>query len=870
MVDRILAARHGQLVLVRAPAGFGKTTVMQQAREALVDEGVATAWLTVDPADNDVNRFLGFLAVAFDAVAPDSGGEETLSDRATGELALELLDQVAGCQQPFSLFIDDFETVQNSTVLGLVRELVDHLPAHSQLIIGSRAVPDLGFGRLRAQGRLLEIEPPDLRFSIEETTRFLRECRGLSSLVEEHIAKLHSSTEGWAAALWLVSMALERRPEPAAFIDGFSGSSAAITDYLAEDVFANLPQSLRLFLLRTSILHQLHGDVCDAVTGDRKGGEVLAELHRRNLFVTPLDEEQSWFRYHSLFKDFLRSQLERTLPEEIPALHAAAARWYGEHGRPVAAIEHALASGQLDAAQELLSDHAERLLLEGRFRLLSRWLTAMPSDALDQQPRLKLVLVWALAFSRGYKEAMSILQDMDTDAALDAETRAHMLSVRPMLLTMMDQVEAAYEEARHNLTALTPGVNFPYSMLANSFAYLAMVRGRYQEACDFLEESRRAQEGGAGLFSMIYSEVVEATIDLLQGRLRQATHRYRAAAATRPGHGRFNTNGNVMAGIPLAEVLYETNRIDQAERLLAVYVPLIRGVRLPDQMISAHVIMARIAALKGDRDAAFQLLTELEYLGYQDQLPRVVASAKLERLRQCLVAGDYHGASAELAKTRDRALWKRITHYSSLGNDLETLTLARLRLLTYGRAPQRAIAPLRQAVAETERGQRYRRALKLRMLLAGALDRAGRADEALQELHSALRFAAPEGFIRIALDEGEAVISLIPKFAARPESADLPGDYLQRLIDASGESGGEAPPAVEPLPETRLAEPLTRKEQRVLEELAEGHSNSGIAQVLFVSESTVRTHLRNIYAKLNASNRTEAVAIARRLGLVKG
>ncbi len=866
VVERMQSDGTGQLVLVRAPAGFGKTTVMRQCREALIDDGVATAWLTLDPADNDVNRFLGFLSVAFDAVVPGPPMEEVLGESATGELALGLMDRVAGCRQRFVIFLDDFESVQNSTVLGLVRELVDHLPEGCRLIIGSRVVPDLGFGRLRAQGRLLEIEPPDLRFSLDETVRFLRECRGLP-LDDGQIARLHGATEGWAAALWLASMALERRADPDLFIDRFSGSTAAITDYLAEDVFGNLPETLRQFLLRTSILKQLNGALCDAVTGGDNGEALLAELHRRNLFIVPMNEEQSWFRYHSLFRDFLQGQLERSLPEEIPVLHRAAALWYCEQQRPVAAIEHALASEQTELALEMLTEHAERLLLEGRFRLLSRWLTAVPSEALDARPLLKVVLVWALAFSRGYKEGLAVLESMDTAALPDPQARAHVLSVRPMLLTMMDQVECAYAEARDNLRTLKPGVNFPYSMLANSYAYLAMVKGYYQEACGFLEESRRAQEGGTGLFSMIYSEVVEATIDLLQGRLRQATRRFSIAAATRPGEGHYNTNGNVMAGIPLAEVLYESNRIEQAERLLTVYVPLIRGVRLPDQMISAHVTMARIAALKGGRDTAFQLLTELEYLGYQGQLPRVVASARLERLRQCLVSGDVAGARAELARTWDKALWERVTPYSSLGNDVETLTLSRLRLLTYGRAPLRAVGPLRQAVAETEAGQRHRRALKLRMLLAGALGRGGRTEEALAELLAALRLAAVEGFIRIAVDEGDAVTDLIRLLAARPEAAELPGDYLQRLLAACGMG------AVSGQPEgasssTELMEPLTRKERLVLERLAEGHSNGGIAKALFVSESTVRTHLRNINAKLNARNRTEAVAIARRLGLV--
>lgn len=870
VVDRIADDRDSRLVLIRAPAGFGKTTVMQQARDACEARQVATAWLTVDPADNDVNRFLAFLSAALDRIAAVGDGQREpavahlqLRDEASGELALELMDRVASCTVPFSLFIDEFESVQNSTVLGLVRELVDHVPAGSQLILGSRSVPELGFGRLRARGLLLEIEPADLRFSIDEATHFLRDHRGLS-LDGNQIARLHETTEGWAAALWLASMAVERRADAGAFLEGFSGSSAAIADYLAEDVFANLPEALQTFLLRTSVLHQLNGSLCNAVAGVEDGDALLEELERRNLFLLPLSDDRSWYRYHSLFRDFLRSLLARQRPGEVAALHRAAADWYRRQGRPIPAVEHALASDESDTAVAILLDNAEQLLIEGRFRLLSRWLGALPSDALDAHPRLRVVHVWALAFSRGYKEGMGILARMD-DGEMDAETRAHVLSVRPMLLTMMDHVEQAYDEAMVNLQKLEAGVNFPYSMLANSAAYLAMIKGHYGESRQLLEASRLAQDGGTGRFNMIYSEVVEATIDLLRGRLRQATQRFRVAAGTQHGHRRFDTNGNVMAGVPLAEVLYETNALDQAERLLNVYVPLVRGVRLPDQMISAHVTMSRIAALRGDTESAFQLLTDLEYLGYEGQLPRVVSSARLERLRHCLIQGDLHGARNEYLRARDRELWARVTPYSALGNDIETLALARLRLLAHGPRPERAVAPLRHAVSETERNRRHRRALKLRLLLAAALARSGDHEQAMVELEPAMRFAADEGFVRIIADEGDVVIGPVRAFTTSRAGANLPADYRERLYAACGvgddtAAGGCAAGA--------MPEPLTPKEVRVLEQLAAGNSNSGIAAMLFVSESTVRTHLRNINAKLDARNRTEAVAIARRLGLV--
>ncbi|MCC5859035.1 MAG: AAA family ATPase [Ectothiorhodospiraceae bacterium] len=863
-----------RLTLVRAPAGFGKSTVMRQSLEQLQQAGVATAWVTVDASDNDVSRFLSYVAAAIARLSPTdqrNGEPDAAGARTDGELALRLMESVAGQGLPFVLFLDDFESVQNTSVLGLVREIIDYLPSGGRLVIGSRNVPDLGFAALRARGALMEIEPEDLRFTPEESRDFLRNQRGLT-LSDPQVARLHARTEGWAAALWLASLALERRPEPEQFIAEFSGSSSAIADYLAEDVLAHLPERLQEFLLRTSLLDQLTPSLCDAVTGRQDSRQRLQELEHRNLFLVPQDDQRQWYRYHSLFADFLRAQCRRTLAEEIPELHRRAARWYCAHNRPIPAIENALAAGDYTLALPMLSDHAEQLLLRARFRLLVRWLDSIPEEALSDYPVLRQIHVWATAYSRGYLDALKLLERVDADprTQCDPDARTHRLAAGATLMTLMDRPEQGYREGKQNLRTLRPERSFAYSMLTNAVAYLAMILGHYQEARALLDESRRTQNSGHGLFDMMYSESVEAIIDLLQGRLRQAVPRFQLVAGQQAQPDSGAARGSMMAGIPLAEVLYESDECERAERLLNVYVPLVKVVRLPDQLISGHIILARLAANRGQIDQARQILTELEYLGHHGQLARVVSSARLERVRLHLVLGEREAAAAELARARDIRLWRRIMSYSMLGNDVETLTLGRLRLILHGPRPTRAIPVLRRALEDAGRARRLRRALKLRILLAWALKTAGQDDEATSQLDTALTQAAAQGFIRMFLDEGTAVTTLV-RDRLTQLSAGLPGPvlpkaFIRKLLQATGAA---------PDPDTEAeqgpgipAEALTRKEREVLALLAEGGSNLAIAQRLFVSETTVRTHLRNINAKLNARNRTQAVAIARRLGLI--
>ncbi|WP_116358135.1 LuxR C-terminal-related transcriptional regulator [Cupriavidus taiwanensis] len=879
--DAVCAAGFVKLVLVRAPAGFGKTTAMLQCRARLEAAGGRTAWLTLDRADNDASRFLGSIEAAIaqglGSGGPDRSAPQTLAQD-PGEQALALIDRLASHHGDFTLFLDDFEAIQNAAVAGLVWQLVESLPPGCRVVIGTRWVPETGLARLRARGELLEIEPAQLRFSADETASFLRQARGLK-LEPSAISVLHRRTEGWATALWLASVALERRTQPEGFIAGFSGSNAAIADYLVEDVFLHLPEPVRDFLLRTSILDQLCGPLCDAVCQPASGSseEILAWLERANLFLLPLESErygergsgaapEQWYRYHSLFSGFLRAQLAQAMPEAMPQLHLSASRWYESQGRLVPAIEHAFAAGALAHALQLLDGAADDLLAQGRMRLLTRWLEAVPADELARLPKLQIARVWAVSFTRGPAEAIGLLQQIPTEGAA-GDLLAHIRALRHMLLNMMDRFDDARAFARNELPPLPMGYAFPDAILATSMARLAAVAGDYPEARRLLQVARHAVRGSDSNFNKIFSEAVEGLIDLRQGRLQQALARFRIAASTMLPNRFGPTNGNAMAGILLAEGLYESGDSERASRLLNVYLPLSRDLGLPDQIITGHAVLARIAFERRETDQAHEWLAQLEALGHHRGLTRLVMAAMLERARLALRQGNVHAAQEAIERAADPALWRTRPGVSSFASDVEDITLGRLRLDLYARPGTPVREAIERELAAAAGNQLMRRALKLRILLAQAWQRTGDGAHALVVMGEALRFGAAEGFVRIFADEGDDVRRLVADACAR-QSASLPPPYVEKLLQACGQAAAEptggagrpAPPA--------LVEPLTPKEQKVLHLLAEGYSNVAMAERLFVSETTVRTHLRNISAKLHASNRTQAVAIARQLGLL--
>lgn len=846
-----------RVVLVRAPAGFGKTTAMRQMRERLQAEGQATAWLTLDAADNDVARFLQCLGAAVSGL--DAGRDPESGD---------LLQALASEGRPFVLFIDDFEVLHNDAVLGLVRQLTEQLPERGRLVIGSRVLPALGLGRLRTSGQLLEIDAALLRFSEAEAEEFFR-LRGCP-LAREAVVRLVDRTEGWIGALWLASLALERHGPHSDFVERFSGSEHAVADYLAEDVLAQQSAPVRDFLLRTSILRTLDASVCQALVPRADGTAMLQALEQAHLFLSPLDGEspggRSW-RYHSLFADFLRAQLQRELPHEVARLHLAASGWYESQGRPVPAIEHALEGGDLPHARNLLARHAESLMEQGRMRLLSRWFAAMPAPLMADAPMLQAIAACADCFTCGPWQAQ---RRLETAAACgDPAASALFTALRPLLLAMMDRVEEAAPLGRQALARLPTCRPFADSTLANAMAYVTSVLGDAGEARRLLDTARSTQAGS--LFSRMYTEAMEGVLDLSSGRLRQAAARFRVALAATPRSASYNpANGNAWAGVLHAGVLYEANDLGGADHLLNVYLPLARDVGLPDHVIASYRMRARIAFVRGDVDAAFGLLTELEYLGHERQLARVTASARLELARIFVLQGNRSAASEALQRADDPTVWPRVEHLRLPPHEVEDIAIARLRWeLRFGdcAAVCKAVAPM---LDEARTLGRQHRALKLQVLCALAEAGCGALPQAAATLAVPLSHGASEGFVRLLIDEGPMLVPVLRQVLALPGPAEACA-HAQRLLAALGEAlqddmADTAGPAVL---HASPAEPLTRKELRVLELLASGYSNAAMAEKLFVSDSTVRTHLRSINLKLGARSRTQAVALARQLRVLR-
>lgn len=852
--EAISAFPDAKLVLICAPAGFGKTTVMLQCAARLVAEKRRTAWLTLDQGDNDLSRFRSSLERAMAGVIDSPG---TSAD--------DIVWRLSESSVPFSLFLDEFETIHDPGVLGLVRAILEILPTGAQLVIGSRhKVQGLGVARLRARGQMLEIDPAQLRFSAAEAAELLVSRRRIP-LLQADVLRLHGKTEGWAAGLWLASVALEKNSTPTDFINRFSGADVAVSDYLMEEVLNQQPPPVRRFLLHTSVLKLLTPSLCRALLPDTDCEALLQQLSALGVLLTPIADEPQSYRYHKLFSSFLQAQLAREGPDEVPRLHRAAARWYQAQGRPIPALDHYLDSSDFDDVIALLDQHVVDLYLQGRLQLLARWFARIPERQLKQHTALQMMRLWVLGYTRGAQETLSEIQRLGLDGAEDPQVWPHVSALRPLLLLMLGRYEEAHSAGREALARLPSPVPFADSQLLQVMSAILLICGDEQDVrrkLSLIEDS-----GDDSRSAQTKRESVEGLLDFHAGRMTQAAARFRIAFDLSTREAR-QVPGNAWAGVLHAVALYEANDTEAAAHLLRSNLSGSREVGLADHTIQCYRLLARIAFDTDYVEHAFDLLAELELWGRQHKLKRVITSAQLERSRLLLLQGHVDAARAELARADDPQFWAPIANLRLWSNDVDYPALARVRLEAIaGDAAWAAQAVVHQ-IQQAEANGRLRRALALKLLQAMALDRAAGEDQALPVLASVLRECASGGFLRLVLDEGAPMARLVRRLLASSEytSNRSLAAYLQRILTALGEQFLEEPSM--PQGNVTLRAPFTSKEIRTLRLLAEGHSNKVLAEKLFVSESTVRTHLRNINYKLSVSTRTQAVTAARRLGIL--
>lgn len=886
LIEALCGSSDRRLILISAPAGFGKTTLVAEWLKSIGDAAVSVVWLSLDRDDNDLSRFLSYFLAGLNQldgidVSATEPAMSLLQDSGSTPpdvLLTRVINQIAQLPGATYFVLDDFHVIDAATVNDAVTFLLDHLPPQFHLVITTREDPVLPLSRLRASGQLAELRAADLRFSLSETAQFLNQAMRLDLGVDE-VSALESRTEGWIVGLQLAALSLRGQPDPSSLVRSFTGSHRWVLDYLVEEVLSRQTADVQQFLLRTSIVDRFCATLCDAVTGQTGSQDVLEWLDRANLFVIPLDPDRHWYRYHHLFAELLQLKLRQSHPELVPTLHLRASEWLEREALMPEAIRHALAARDLERAADL-AEIAWPSWSEG-FRSLQwlDWIKVLPEATLRNRPVLCVACAQAHLNGGQLEVAEARLQDAESCLARAAETRdsaeqdvdrivvadAAQLRVLPAMLAM---TRAYLAQARGDASATVRYVEQTLDLLPanddnNRFTATSLMGLAHWTQGDlkaaYAAFSRGLSSNDATFITGVF---VLADMQMALGHLRQAEAVCERGLALSRRLGPPPPIGTEDIYTALSHTHREQGDFDAAALDLEAARGLGEQIDLPDWKHRWFIAQARLSESRGDLDQALELLDTAARHHVRTPVPDVRPIAALKAKIQLK-----RGQVAE-ARQWAKDLGLSADDPPNYFREFEHVTLARTLIAQslLDRDPSLTHAAhglLDRLAASVEAAARLGSLIEILVLKALAFEAQSNLPAALKPLKRALALAEPEGYLRVFVDEGVPMARLLYEALAECESQ----AYVQRLLGAFPDLRGRS--ALQPLPAPGEGlEPLSDRERDVLRLIADGLSNQEIGDRLFLALNTVKAHTRTIYGKLGVNSRTQAVARARTLGLL--
>lgn len=868
--QRLSEGLTGRLVLVSAPPGFGKTTAVINWYQSAANEGWQLGWVALDPGDNDLSRFLTYLAHGFKVLGPDFGDDALAMLESTQRVDWQvpvtiLLNELELRADPVILVLDDYHEIHEPEIHDALSYLVEHLPVNAHVIVTARAAPPLSLPLLRARRELTEIGVDQLRFTTGEAAAFLNDIMGLD-LGPEQIEELERRTEGWIAGLLLAALSVDELTDSSDLLGAFGGEHHFVFDYLAEEVLNRQPADVQHFLLNTSILDQLSAELCDAVTGAGNSRETLTRLEDANLFLVRLDQSRNWYRYHHLFGEFLASRYRRDDPEAWRDAQLRAAEAYASQRLWHQAIDHALNAGDDERAATYIIETGMRTVNVGRSATIRRWFARLPETVVEQHRELVILRLWTLLMDRDYGELSRRLDAFKASVSeLTPYELADVQALRVSLAVLTGDLDGAVARGEEALPSLPADDTFCRSMVLVHLGTAYRMRGELERAVELLTEGVELcqQVGNAPAWLVASSQRAIAWMTL--GDLRLAHDAFREAIEYESKLGLTQLGFAIASHLGLAEILREWNQLDEADAVLSPALDVLERLDDREQFgtkLYGLIIQMRLRMGQGDLDRAL------------DVAERAMSEARNARL------SDWEFERADAFRVRILLALGRLDEAYRWADDVPPATpplhftreiayqtLARIDLAR-GRVEQ-ARQLIEQARELAHDGHLRRRLIELDVLATLALVDTGEIEQARAILSQTLEMAEPDSYCRVFADDGPELLPLLEELQRNPPTSPgwSPG-FLAQIVEACGQTSFAVGT---PAPESpaSLDDLLTSRELEVLELLAEGLSNQEVADRLFVSVGTVKRHTHNIYGKLDVNSRTQAIVRGQELRLLR-
>lgn len=855
---------NSRLVLVTAPAGSGKTTLVTSW---LAKQNRDAAWVSLDRHDNDPLIFLSYVAAALHEI--EAGVCKTIrpllastDPPPTSILLTYLINDLTCLKEPAILVLDDYHVITSSKVIEATEFLIENKPPNLQIIITSRRMPEFSVSRWRARNEIVEISAYDLVFNYDEAWHFLLEAMALE-VSDREVAALCERTEGWVTGLQLAALGLRSRPNYGdEFIHEMGGDDRLIGDYLVDEVIEQQPLEVRQFLVRSSILNRLSAPLCNTLLEIDNAQELLAYLEQSNLFLIPLDNRRIWYRYHHLFGEMLRTRLDQKRPEMVPVLYQRAIQWHLQNDLIAEAIDYAFEAEDYEQAADLIENRLDDFLVARQSIRLMQWAEAVSDTVLKEYDVLWSQYILALFVFGEFDKALAVLHRLWHEEPLPDEKAQIVRAIEYPLLTAIYLHTAldaplARELAQKGLAILPEDNLIMRAIALGHFGSASLFLGDLESAQKYILEALDLLGDTSSLsLTAVFRNYLAGTL-AAEGKLHEAAREHEAnqQLILRLGSQEGSTNAGTLIGLGL--LYYEWNRLEEAAEFVR------QGVRLAEE--GRHIEFK----LQACQAAVILQLAGEEFPGIKDHLDKIETAVevfqnpplvmdRLMALRSMLAVGEGNQIFAEEWAER---FTERDDGQVSILQQPEWLCVARIKLQAGQKSESLELLQALLLLAEEQKRQRD--VIHISALLAAAWNQAGDIDRGQSVLKETLSAAEEEGYLRSFVDAGPVMREMLQMILAENgrSAGQIPSRaYIQRIIDAF-------PDQPEAKPRTANAL-LTPRESEILQLLADGLAYAQISGRLVITENTLKTHIKRIYSKLHVNNRTQAVLAAQELNIL--